>query len=190
IYNILMAPVETILNEKKEEEQLSTNPHPYYRSWWFSKLHHSWISELLNLGSKKTIEANDLYDLLPENESRLLTDSLEQSWKLEVNASLEKNRSPSLFRVLIRTFGRKMLLYGLYLTVLECLRIIQPLLLAHMLSYFKQCSVISTTEAWLLAFVLCLIAWISVTVRQTFFDNTHKLGLRVFIAHSGLIYRK
>ena len=75
------------------------------------KLFSSWISHLLNKSHKqKTLNINDLYDLLPQYESVKLTDKLEENWFDEIKLYPDK---PSLFRATIRTMGWKPFLIGL-----------------------------------------------------------------------------
>ena len=45
----------------------------------------SWISVLINLSDKQgTVHLNDVYDILPEYESKQLTDTLENNWFNEI----------------------------------------------------------------------------------------------------------
>ena len=73
----------------------------------------SWISLVLTKRKKNgTLNLNDLYDLLPEYESKQLTESLETNWFDEVKRNKE---SASLARATIRTMGFKPFLAGLFL---------------------------------------------------------------------------
>jgi len=79
----------------------------------YNKTLFSWISHLLNISRKqKTLNLNDLYDLLPQYESIKLTKKLENNWLYEKNRYPDK---PSLFRATIRTMGWKPFLAGLLL---------------------------------------------------------------------------
>ena len=59
-----------------------------------------------------TLHLTDLYDLLPEMESKGLTERLESHWLDEMKQS---RRSPSLTRATIRAIGWRPLLFGLLL---------------------------------------------------------------------------
>jgi hypothetical protein len=113
----------------------SSNPHPYAQLSRWSRFFHryktivenlirtyvdnvfvyrsSWISSLLiKSGKQRAIQLPDLYDLLPELESKTLTESLEKNWFDEVKRCPQ---SPSLIRATIRTMGWAPLLIGLLL---------------------------------------------------------------------------
>jgi len=79
----------------------------------YNKTLFSWISHLINISRKqKTLNLNDLYDLLPQYESIKLTEKLENNWLYDKNRYPDK---PSLCRATIRTMGWKPFLTGLLL---------------------------------------------------------------------------
>ena len=66
-------------------------------------------------GFKKDLAEDDLWGTLKAHESKLLGDKLEQAWLKEENS----RRNPSLWRALIRVFGKECALYGIILAIVE-----------------------------------------------------------------------
>lgn len=55
----------------------------------------------------------DLHETLSEHKSDKLGDIIEAKWKAEEENARKANREPSLWRVLLKTFGFKLILYSL-----------------------------------------------------------------------------
>lgn len=72
-------------------------------------------------GFKRELEVDDLYSPLDEHSSRLLGDKLSRLWKQELERckKSKKKSTPSLLRVLVRCFGCDILVFGLFLGLLE-----------------------------------------------------------------------
>lgn len=73
----------------------------------------SWIGGLIDLSHKQgTLSLDDLYDLLPQYESKDLSEQLERHW-LEERKSHPTN--PILLRATIRTMGWRPFIIGAFL---------------------------------------------------------------------------
>lgn len=131
----------------------------------------SWMSHLIATNrSHGALDPVDLYELLPEYQSKKLTDNLENNWLDEKKRS---PRNPSLIRATIRTMGCKPVLAGLLLIPWVCIAsffpkayhrlniqmlccIAQPLLLTFLMDFFEPCSTMSVKHAWFLTFA-CIV---------------------------------
>lgn len=92
---------------------------------------HSWLLRIFWVGYRRDLEVTDLYTPLKEHTSGILGVKLVEAWDKEVEAyqrrldqvakggSRKKVKEPSLLKVLVRCFGFKTLLYGLFLAVTE-----------------------------------------------------------------------
>jgi hypothetical protein len=90
-----------------------SNPNPYLHVNGWSRFFHSWISSLFKKSHKQgTLHLTDLYDILPEYESKKLTENLESNWLDEIK---QRRREPSLVRATMRTMRWKPFLVGLLL---------------------------------------------------------------------------
>lgn len=52
---------------------------------WFDFFGFSWLNPIFEIGSKRNLEINDVYNVLEEDSSKYVTDKLEKSvseWKL------------------------------------------------------------------------------------------------------------
>lgn len=77
-----------------------------------------WLRNLFRLGLKRPIEQNDIYETIPTHDSKFLTDQLANEWQNE--CAKEK---PSLLRAIWRIHAKKVLLLGLFYTVVDsCIR--------------------------------------------------------------------
>lgn len=61
-----------------DEKQRKTNPNPFVKANFFSKLFLFWVSPLLTLGYQRPIKEDDLYSPIKEEESEHLTEQLEK----------------------------------------------------------------------------------------------------------------
>ncbi|XP_058797685.1 probable multidrug resistance-associated protein lethal(2)03659 isoform X2 [Phymastichus coffea] len=111
-----------------------------------------YILRLFWVGYRRDLDIQDLYEPLKEHKSNLLGEKIARLWEQEcerVNKKQSRSKShrngkddriqPSLLRVLLRCFGFKLVLYGVLLAVMEILlRLLQPIFLGLLISYFRQ----------------------------------------------------
>ncbi|CAF4409046.1 unnamed protein product [Rotaria magnacalcarata] len=148
-----------------------SNPSPFLYANKWSQLFHNWISVLINLSHKQgTVYLNDLYDILPEYESKQLTDILQNNWFDELKRSPE---NPSLLLATIRTVGWKPMMIGLLLvpnsTPLDIIAMI--FLFWHFMNYI---SLIAIGYTVLIALIATLIGHIAVYYRTKILQVTDK----------------
>ncbi|CAF3660983.1 unnamed protein product, partial [Rotaria sordida] len=94
---------------------MSKSQHPYLKSNQFQKLFHSWVSSLLQLGRKRPLEIDDVFDILPDDQSQPWTDRLEKAWENEIvlaNKSNNNKYKPSLFRATWKVYGSRYYVIG------------------------------------------------------------------------------
>ncbi|CAF0978874.1 unnamed protein product [Rotaria sordida] len=172
---------------------MSKSQHPYLKSNQFQKLFHSWVSSLLQLGRKRPLEIDDVFDILPDDQSQPWTDRLEKAWENEIvlaNKSNNKKYKPSLFRATWKVYGSRYYVIGLFLFIYTTCRFIQPFVLARFIRYFAPCSNISFTEAIVLAILTSASPWIMFLTRHMAFIRSSLCGMRLRCAYSELIFRK
>ncbi|CAF2646337.1 unnamed protein product [Rotaria sp. Silwood2] len=172
---------------------MSKSQHPYLKSNQFQKIFHSWVTSLLQLGRKRPLEIDDIFDILPDDQSQLWIDRLEQAWKNEMalaNKSGKKKYKPSLFRATWKVYGNRYFIIGFFLLMHTITRFIQPFLLARFVRYFAPCSNISFTEAIILAILTSACPWIMFLTRHMSFIRSFLGGMHLRCAYSGLIFRK
>ncbi|CAL8283022.1 unnamed protein product [Gadus morhua 'NCC'] len=68
--------------EKVKRKAEKTNP--VVTANWFSKLFFSWMNPLFRIGYKRSLEGEDLYNVLPEYRSKTLGETLQRQYRLPV----------------------------------------------------------------------------------------------------------
>ncbi|CAF0816486.1 unnamed protein product [Didymodactylos carnosus] len=94
-----------------------SNPHPYLKCNWFSKIFHTWVTSLLYLASKKSLEEKDLFDILPQDKSNSLIENLELAWENQVVLSRKKKKNPSLILATISVCYKTYSTVGIYIFI-------------------------------------------------------------------------
>lgn len=168
----------------------------------FSVLTFSWILRIFWVGYRRDLEVTDLYTPLKEHTSGILGVKIAKAWEKECEAyqhrleqstksgSVKKVREPSLMKVLIRCFGFKTLLYGIFMAIMEILlRVAQPLLLGQMLLYFNTMEVDKYYAYWCAVGVI-LCSAINVFVVHPYMMGILHMGMKIRVACCSLIYRK
>eukprot|EP00095_Tigriopus_kingsejongensis_P003130 snap_masked-scaffold438_size171652-processed-gene-0.1 protein:Tk03130 transcript:snap_masked-scaffold438_size171652-processed-gene-0.1-mRNA-1 annotation:"multidrug resistance-associated protein 4" len=150
-----------------------------------------WLNPLLRLGYKKNLELNDLFRPLRVDGSEVLNNKLQRHWDSQVEDETRKSE-PSLLRAVIKTFGGEFGFLGMFTFFEECgIRIAQPLFLSWFVSYFApgQNSV-GRVEAYLYGLGVVLMSALYTFTHHPYFFGVMRVGMRVRITLSALIYRK
>uniref|UniRef100_T1IW00 Uncharacterized protein n=1 Tax=Strigamia maritima TaxID=126957 RepID=T1IW00_STRMM len=151
-----------------------------------------WINPLLWKGYKKELDIGDLYSVPKVDKAEKLGNRSYRFWKTEIG-----KKHPSLTRAILRSFGLRFGLTGIYILFEACLcskcecglHIVQPLLIAKLIDYFTPGSDISFDTAVLIAtgIVMCSVLY-PVTHHPYFFGVCH-VGMKIRIACCNLILR-
>ncbi|XP_053403237.1 ATP-binding cassette sub-family C member 4-like [Mercenaria mercenaria] len=169
---------------------MHNNPTPKLRANWFSKLLYCWMNPIFTTGFKRRLEDEDMYNVTHDEESEYLGEKLEREWMAERQRCQRTGKEPSLYKSLFRTFGCTYILYGLLLLVEEATIIIQPILLSGLIRYFIKDSTVSDTESFIYAGGVGLCAVILALIHHPYYLGVQKIGMRIDIACSSIIYKK
>uniref|UniRef100_A0AAY4DHT8 ATP-binding cassette, sub-family C (CFTR/MRP), member 4 n=1 Tax=Denticeps clupeoides TaxID=299321 RepID=A0AAY4DHT8_9TELE len=122
-----------------------------------SKVFFCCLNPLFRIGAKRTLEEDDMYRVLPEDESERLGEELQRCWDREVQQAAKDLRSPKLCKVLMKCYWRSYSVYGIFTFIEEVIKVIQPLLLGKLIRYFEGYSPgISLYEAYVCALGISL----------------------------------
>ncbi|KAL0104938.1 hypothetical protein PUN28_016527 [Cardiocondyla obscurior] len=168
----------------------------------FSILTFSWVLRIFWVGYRRDLEVTDLYTPLKEHTSGILGIKLSKAWDKECEAyqrrleestksgSQKKVKEPSLMNVLIKCFGLKTLLYGIFMAVMEILlRVLQPLLLGQLLRFFNDENM-DKGYAYGCAAGVILCSALNVFVVHPYMMGILHMGMKIRVACCSLIYRK
>ncbi|KAJ8030792.1 hypothetical protein HOLleu_27302 [Holothuria leucospilota] len=178
-------------DKQEEDARLDSKPNPMETADCFSRLFFCWLLPLFNYGYKNTLEITDLYQTLLNDSSRHLADKLNREWEKELEKERKTGKDPSLFKAIARTCWRMLLLSGCLAFFQECIfKMGQPILMGILVQYFVEPSSITRQQAYLcaLGFSVCVTGTF-VLHHQVFFIN-NRVGMRLRVAVSALIYRK
>nr|AHK05652.1 ATP-binding cassette transporter sub-family C member 4 [Tigriopus japonicus] len=176
------------------EEAFQQKPNPRENANILSIAFFWWLNPLMWLGYKKNLEIQDLYRALKIDQSADLNSRIEKHWQRELDKQAQSNNKhkPSLFRAVIRTFYGEFCFLGLFTFFEECLiRIAQPVFLSWFVAYFTPGqTAISRTEAYIYGFAVVLMSALYTFTHHPYFFGVMKVGMRVRITLSALVYRK
>ncbi|CAB4055239.1 MEPCE [Lepeophtheirus salmonis] len=130
-----------------------------------------WTLPFVRRGQRTNLGPDDLFRVLPSDESKGLSDRLEREWKKETIKKKTSNfYKPSLLKAMLRTFGPQSLLSLIIVLFEECVfRILQPYAVFNIISCFTNPKSSDTELYWY---------------------RSLKTGMQIRIAASALIYRK
>ena len=134
---------------------------------------------------------DDLCQLPAEDDPKIYAKQLNLNWINEQLASKTKNRKPSLFRALTRTFFWSHLKLMFALVISECTIIaIQPLAIGILTRYFSDRGAVYRSTAIMAAILLPLSYLIKVIVEVRFALSGKRLDTKTRGALQILIYEK
>jgi ATP-binding cassette subfamily C (CFTR/MRP) protein 1 len=91
------------------EKPLGMEENPLIHANFLSILFFSWSDKLFSVGNKRHLELTDIWAQIPQNSVEFNSDKLRAEWAKELQL---RPQNPSIFRALIRAFGRKLLVGG------------------------------------------------------------------------------
>jgi ATP-binding cassette subfamily C (CFTR/MRP) protein 4 len=142
-------------------------------------------------GFKRDLEESDLTETLTEHKSSRLGNKMEKAWKAEEVRAMKAKSTPSLQRVLFKVFGVEFIFYGIVLALSEAIRVVQPLALGQLLSFYQPYQTeISKNDAYLYAGGVVLCSLINIAFSHPYMMGVLHLGMKMRIACCSLIYRK
>nr|XP_044248878.1 probable multidrug resistance-associated protein lethal(2)03659 [Drosophila takahashii] len=138
-------------------------------------------------GSKKTLDAKDLYRPLAEHKSDTLGSKLCASWDRELKNDKE---NPKLLRAVLRVFSWQLGAPGLAIFLVELgLRTFQPMFLVRLISYFSPDS-LAIEVGYLYAIALILSNALGLMIIAPAIFCIHHVCFKIRVAMSSMIYRK
>ncbi|KAL3847450.1 hypothetical protein ACJMK2_018356 [Sinanodonta woodiana] len=148
------------------------------------------MNPLFKTGYSRRLEVEDMYNVVPEDQSDVLGSRLENEWQKEVERSKTRGGKPSLLKCLIRIFGLEYMLLGIVLFLEESTKVCQPLLLGGLIRYFTPDTTLSRQDAFLYAMGVSLCAVNLAVLHHPYFFGVQRIGMKMRVACCSLLYRK
>ncbi|XP_030838231.1 multidrug resistance-associated protein 4 isoform X2 [Strongylocentrotus purpuratus] len=166
-------------------------PNPAENGGILSQTFFCWLLPFFKYGYRNTLEQPDLYRICSEDDSNFLADRLERNWNKELRAHENHEKKPSLLRALIKTFIRPVAFSGVIVFFEECVfKLLQPIILSFLITYFSPEPKITTTQAYLCAVGMVLCGALATKMHHPYVFRMARVGMQVRIATSALVFRK
>uniref|UniRef100_A0A672S3R3 Cystic fibrosis transmembrane conductance regulator n=1 Tax=Sinocyclocheilus grahami TaxID=75366 RepID=A0A672S3R3_SINGR len=159
----------------------------------FSQIFFCWLNPLFRIGSKRRLEEDDMYKVLPEDGSKRLGEELQSYWDQEVEKATKELRTPKLTKAIIRCYWRSYAVLGVFTLIEEAIKVIQPVFLGKLIQYFERSepdNMAALYEAYGYAAGISLSALGLALLHHLYFYHVLRAGMKIRIAMCHMIYRK
>uniref|UniRef100_A0A8C5BEN1 Cystic fibrosis transmembrane conductance regulator n=1 Tax=Gadus morhua TaxID=8049 RepID=A0A8C5BEN1_GADMO len=152
-----------------------------------------WLNPLFRIGYKRSLEQEDLYNVLPEFRSKTLGLTLQSYWDEECLKSAKELKKPSFCKAVIRCYWKSYSLLGIFTFIEEATMIVQPVLLGYLLRYFETYDpndYHGLELACYYALGMSLSLLLLAVMHHILFFNIQKAGMKIRVAMCNMIFRK
>ncbi|CAF4657588.1 unnamed protein product, partial [Rotaria sp. Silwood2] len=150
----------------------------YVIFWW-------WLNPILNIGYKRQLTENDLFDVSSNDECSHLLNKLEKVWEQNEN----KYEYINIWKIIVKTFWKECLTSGLILLPYLGTKIAQPLFLKQIILNINDLNAPSYV-GYLYAIGLGLATIFQSLLHHQFFFRTIRTGMHIRIGLSSIIYKR
>ncbi|XP_039412791.1 multidrug resistance-associated protein 4 isoform X2 [Corvus cornix cornix] len=168
-------------------------PNPLQDANLCSRLFFWWLNPLFITGHKRKLQEDDMYKVLPEDSSEKLGEELQWYWDKEVQKAKKRGKTPHLTKAIILCYWKSYLVFGIFTMIEETLKIIQPILLGKIISYFEKYDSSDEVDlncAYWYAGALSVCTLILAIMHHLYFYHVQRAGMKLRVAMCHMIYRK
>ncbi|KAG9322020.1 hypothetical protein KVV02_003409 [Mortierella alpina] len=165
----------------------------------FSRWTHHYLHELVSLGSRRPLTADDIKDTEPEEiRTHVNYETVAASWDKEVLRCKATNRTPSFMLSVLRAYQGQITVIMLVRLIGHGFSFVPPVLFSYLLRFFVDYHA-AAKEGWelpelqygfLLAFAMFLSTIISTLLSAKALEKIILIGVRARAASVAMIYRK
>ncbi|XP_055069172.2 ATP-binding cassette sub-family C member 4 isoform X1 [Misgurnus anguillicaudatus] len=159
----------------------------------FSKIFFCWLNPLFSIGSKRRLEEHDMYNVLPEDQSKILGEELQSYWNQEVTKATKELRTPKLSKAIIKCFWKPYAVLGIFTFIEETIHVVQPVFLGKLINYFERYDPDDTAAlhvAYGYAAGVSFCALCLALLHHLYFYHVLRVGMKMRIAMCHMIYKK
>lgn len=169
--------------DHRKKKTLTQNPRKL--AGLLSRITFWWVRDLYKKGLSKIITEEDVYQTSECQRSAKIAEKFTQVWNQE---SQEKH--PSVFKLIFKTYGYKLLPVGLAFSVFESLlRCAQPLFFGALLSYFSSPEE-PRSSAYIYATGMIMCSLIPIATYHPFYFYSMETAKKIKIGLTRLVYDK
>uniref|UniRef100_A0A669QAT2 Multidrug resistance-associated protein 4 n=1 Tax=Phasianus colchicus TaxID=9054 RepID=A0A669QAT2_PHACC len=168
-------------------------PNPLRDANLCSRLFFWWLNPLFIIGHKRKLEEDDMYKVLPEDSSKKLGEDLQWYWDKEVQKAKKRGKTPHLTKAIILCYWKSYLVLGIFTMIEETLKIVQPIFLGKIISYFENYDASDEVDlniAYCYAAALSVCTLILAIMHHLYFYHVQRAGMKLRVAMCHMIYRK
>ncbi|KAG8854878.1 hypothetical protein FRB96_007278 [Tulasnella sp. 330] len=169
-------------------QDLEKKESPYVVANFYSRMFFQWMTPLMTTGASRFITEEDMYELLPDDQSKVLGERLQNYWDRQKN----KN-SWALWRALAHAYGGTFAFAALLKIAQDILAFAQPQLLRLLLSYitsYQENAQSTPFEGMALALIMFVAALIQTAILHQYFYLCFLTGMRVRAGLVTTVYKK
>ncbi|KAK9870727.1 hypothetical protein WA026_008296 [Henosepilachna vigintioctopunctata] len=166
------------------------NPNPQSKANPISQIFFWWLMPLVKYARKNNLEMKDIYNTQKPEKSENVADKLERNWEKVCREARRKNIKPSLLTAIRRTFWKPYSVSGIaFLLGMGFYTYGMPTALHWFIDYFSEVPR-DPVKGWFLGSILIVITIIDFVTFHFCRLLNGRMGIRVRVACSALIYRK
>uniref|UniRef100_A0A3B1IZ97 Cystic fibrosis transmembrane conductance regulator n=1 Tax=Astyanax mexicanus TaxID=7994 RepID=A0A3B1IZ97_ASTMX len=158
-----------------------------------SQILFCWLNPLFRIGYKRKLEEDDMFKVLPEDESKRLGGELQSYWDQEVQSATKELRTPKLTKAIIRCYWKSYSILGVFTLIEELIKLVQPVFLGKLIRYFENYDpddMAALYEAYgYAAGVSCCTLGLAL-LHHLYFYHVQRAGMKIRIAMCHMIYKK
>ena len=158
----------------------------------FSILFFCWAREILAIGHKRPLENDDLFPLLHEDRTQILTEKLHQTWNEEAISVSRKTRcGHRLLKALFRVFSFSDYVFILSVGLLPAVcNVLQPVFLSLLLPELMNSHRKDSSWAYVYATGICMSSFVRAISHHQFAFCAQLMSLRWKSATIGIVYKQ
>ncbi|XP_048056290.1 multidrug resistance-associated protein 4 [Megalobrama amblycephala] len=159
----------------------------------FSQIFFCWLNPLFRIGSKRRLEEDDMFKVLPEDGSKRLGEELQSYWDQEVEKATKELKKPKLTKAIIRCYWKSYAVLGVFTLIEEVIKVIQPVFLGQLIRYFESYdpdNMAALYKAYGYAAGVSLSTLGLALLHHLYFYHVQRAGMKIRIAMCHMIYRK
>ena len=149
----------------------------------FSYVWYAWLSPLMAVGFRRTIEVPDLPTLPPRHHAEVLADKLENAWE----DSLARGK-PSVLHALYAGFGRRIFNFSIVCIFNLIFYVLQPVFLCRLTHNLTMGA--AAPEIYGNASALCAFTILFSVTMHSWALEAWRVGMEIRTAVMGVVYRK
>uniref|UniRef100_A0A672ZR01 Cystic fibrosis transmembrane conductance regulator n=1 Tax=Sphaeramia orbicularis TaxID=375764 RepID=A0A672ZR01_9TELE len=152
-----------------------------------------WLNPLFSTGYKRSLEEDDMFEVLAEDKSERLGHELQSYWDQSVQKANKNMQAPSLSKAIIQCYWKSYAVLGFFTLVEEVIKVIQPVLLGEMIVYFENydsddMTALYETLGYAAGLSICSIGL--TLLHHLYFYHVQRAGMKIRVAMCHMIYKK